>query len=56
MKIENNKIIEATENELFSLYLKSNWSDFIDFYEYMRRMEKTGVKITDKEKKSNGKN
>ena len=45
MKIENNKIIEATEDELFSLYLKREMDYIMDFNEYKRQMEKVGYVI-----------
>lgn len=45
MKIENNKIIEATGDELFSLYLEREMDYIMDFNEYKRRMEKAGCVI-----------
>lgn len=45
MKIENNKIIEATEDELFSLYLKREMDYIMDFNEYKRQMKKVGCVI-----------
>ena len=45
MIIENGKIIEVTENELFSLYLDRGMDDLMDFHEYKRRMEKAGCKV-----------
>ena len=47
MKIENEKIIEATENELFDLYLKREMDDIMDFNEYKRQMNNAGCTITD---------
>lgn len=47
MKVENGKIIEATENELFEHYLKLGFDDIFDFYTYKRRCEASGVKITE---------
>ena len=49
MKIENDKIIEATEAELFKLYLKREMFDIMDFNEYKYRMEAAGCEITNKE-------
>ena len=46
MKIENGKIVEATENELFDLYLKRGMDDIMDFNEYKRQMNKA-VTIVD---------
>ena len=34
MKIENNKFVELTEAELFSLYLERGMDDAMDFHEY----------------------
>lgn len=44
MKVENNKIIECTESELFIFWLK-RWSDVFDFYSYKEQCKKNGVKI-----------
>ena len=45
MKIENNKIIECTENELYNYWLK-NWSDLIDYGVYRRNCIANGTRIT----------
>ena len=45
MKIENGKIVEATENELFSLYLDRGMDDIMDFHEYRYRMEVAGCAV-----------
>lgn len=47
MKVENNKIIEATEDELFDLYLKRDMDLIMDFNEYKRRMKSAGCIVTD---------
>lgn len=44
MKIENNKIVECTESELYIFWLK-NWSQMFDFYSYKDQVEKLGTKI-----------
>jgi hypothetical protein len=44
MKIENDKIVECTESELFIFWLK-NWSQMIDFYSYKRQVQERGTKI-----------
>lgn len=46
MKIENNKIVEATEDELFDNWLKSGL-DIIPFDIYLWKCEKNGTKIID---------
>ena len=48
MKIIINKIVEATEDELFDLYLKRGMDDIMDFNEYTRKMEQAGCVVTDK--------
>ena len=45
MLVENGKIVEVTEEELYRYWLKT-WSDFMPFDEYCRRMKNEGVKIT----------
>lgn len=49
MKVENGKIVEVTENELFSLYLERGMDDVMDFNEYRWRMEKAGCRVKDGE-------
>ena len=48
MIIHNNKIIKATEDELYSEWLNF-WSDFYPFDEYLRRMKDKGVVIEEAE-------
>lgn len=45
MKIERNKIIEATEAELVGHYLKEGYDELYSFREYLRLMVEAGVKI-----------
>lgn len=45
MKIENGKIVELTEGELYSLYISRGYDDCMDFHEYKARMEKVGCVI-----------
>ena len=49
MKVENGKIVEVTEQELFSLYLERGMDDVVDFHEYRWRMEKAGCVVKDGE-------
>lgn len=50
MKVENGKIVEATEDELFTQWLKSGFCDLMSFYEYKWRCKKLGtVIVEDKE-------
>lgn len=44
MKIENDKIVECTESELFIVWLK-NWSQIFDFYSYKEQVKNLGTKI-----------
>ena len=37
MKISNNKMVEATENELFGFYLACEFDDIMSFPDYTRR-------------------
>lgn len=45
MKVENGKIAEATEKELFSLYLGNGFDDIFPFPDYLQRMKNAGVVI-----------
>ena len=45
MKIENGKIVSATEDELFKLYLGRGYDDCMDFHEYKRRMQNAGCEV-----------
>ena len=47
MKVENGKIIEATESELFSLYLDREMDDIMDFNDYKYRMQSAGCVVKD---------
>ena len=49
MKVENGKIVEITEDELFELYLDRGLDDCYSFPEYERAMERAGCKVTDKD-------
>lgn len=45
MKVENGKIVELTESELFKLYMARGYDNCMDFNEYRYRMEKAGCVI-----------
>lgn len=45
MKIENGKIVEATENEMFSIYLDRGFDNVMDFHEFLYRIKKAGCVI-----------
>ncbi len=45
MKVENGKIVEASEKELFDYYLTRGLDEILSFSDYIKQMEKAGVKI-----------
>ena len=45
VKVENGKIIEITEQELYRRYIDGEYYMALDFHEYKMRMEKAGTKI-----------
>ena len=49
MKVVDGKIVEATEQELYGLYLERNYDSFMDFKEYRYRMEECGVVVKGRE-------
>ena len=46
MKIINNIITEATEEELFAVYLEMNYDDIYSFKDYMEKCIMAGTKIS----------
>lgn len=47
MNVEGGKIKEATENELFSLYLKRGFDDIMSFGDYKKRCQDLGTEIVE---------
>lgn len=45
VKVENGKITEITEQELYSRYIDGEYYMALDFNEYKWRMESAGTKI-----------
>ena len=45
MKVVENKIVEASESELWEKYLDEDWDDVMDFFRYMDAMEREGCTI-----------
>ena len=45
MKTDNGKIVEITENELYSLWLERGMDDIMSFTEYMLRFESLGTVV-----------
>lgn len=48
IKVENGKIVEITENELFHLYLDRGMDDIYSFPQYVEMFKKAGCVILDK--------
>lgn len=49
MKIQNNKIVEITEAELFDLYLKREIDYVMPFDEYKQQFAASGTIVTEEE-------
>lgn len=45
MKVEDGKIKEITENELYDLWLRRGMDDIMSFTEYMMRFESAGTNV-----------
>ena len=45
MKIENGKISEATESELYDMYFEGDIDGIMDFEEYKHKMRNLGCTI-----------
>ena len=45
MKVENGKIVEATEEEMFDYYLTREWDLVMSFSEYLRKCKENGTRI-----------
>lgn len=45
MKVENGKIVEATEYELFKRWVIFSFCDLYDFDTYIWKLKKLGVKV-----------
>lgn len=46
MKIKDNKIMAATEQELFDYWVNRGFDEIYSFPEYLEKMKEHGVKIT----------
>lgn len=51
MKMVRGRITEATEEELFEVYLKKELDDIIDFPTFLRNVERAGCVIEYNQKK-----
>lgn len=47
MIVRDARIVEATEPELFKVYLELGFDDLMSFHEYMKRCRELGTKITE---------
>lgn len=47
MKTENGKIIEATRNELYHMWITGDWDEFVSFPDFLFYLVQAGVKITE---------
>lgn len=45
MTIDNNKITEITDDELYERYLRRGMDELMDFNEYKRRMREAGALV-----------
>ena len=45
MKIENGKIVEATEQELWGYWLSRDWYEIMDFNEFLLRCKYAGTTV-----------
>ena len=47
MIVENGKIVECTDSELFSNYLRGSWDLVVSYDDYKRRCIELGTKVTE---------
>lgn len=52
MIVKDNKIVKATEDELFGVFLEQELDDFMTFSDYLYAMRKAGVEICKSETQS----
>lgn len=45
MQFENEKIVAATEDELYRRWLNGGWCNFVVFRDYLAYLEMNGVEI-----------
>ena len=55
MYVEDGKIKQATENEMYSYWLGTGWCDIYPFSEYLDACKRNGTYILDEEEQFNGK-
>ena len=54
MKVENGKITEITEQEIYRRYIDGEYYMALNFHEYKWRMEKAGTKIVKRQNRNIG--
>ena len=47
MKKAGNRIVEATEKPLYTVYLQKGYDKVMDFYDFLYQCQKLGTKIID---------
>jgi hypothetical protein len=47
LKVENGRIVEATESELRDYWLTKGLDDIYSFPEFLKKIQKAGVKIVE---------
>lgn len=52
MKVEDNKIVEATEDELFDIYLKRGFDELFSFTDYVRACRRNGTHVIREDEES----
>ena len=49
MTIQDGKIVEATDSELFEYYLTRDWDLVMSYQDYKRECKERGLKVVDEE-------
>ena len=49
MTVQDGRIAEATEDELFALYLAREWDEVVSFPDFLRACREKGIVIVDEE-------
>lgn len=50
MKIIDERIVEATEKEIYKYWLSRDWCNFYSFYDFLEKMKEAGCTVLDEEK------
>lgn len=49
MKVVNERIVEATEKELYSYWLTRDYCEFYSFYDFLEKMKDAGCKVVEEQ-------